>query len=157
VPDTNMIALGGDAGIFVPRDSSLDASPIIEGTVDFYVTPRLSLRPGVAFTDPPVSGISTSSLRQVRLAFDVVYNWEGGRWHPFAGGGLGAHFVQPKVNDNAFGSQETKLGVSVLGGIEYFLNRRFSLKGEGRFQGLNDVGGLDPSGIALTFGVKRYF
>ncbi|HEX9373997.1 MAG TPA: outer membrane beta-barrel protein [Roseiflexaceae bacterium] len=157
VPDTNMIAVGGDAGVFVPHDDTLDAAPIIEGTVDFYVTPRLSLRPGVSLTDPPLSREDSDSVRQIRIGFDVIYNWERGRWHPFAGGGLGAHFIQPKDNGHAFGDQETKAGVSVLGGVEYFLNRRVSLKGEGRFQQVNDVRGFEPTGVALTFGVKRYF
>jgi hypothetical protein len=157
VPDTGMIAIGGDAGVFVPRDDLLDAAPVFEGTVDFYVTPRLSLRPGVSFTDPPLTREDTDSLRQIRLGFDVIYNWERGRWHPFAGGGVGAHFIQPKDNGTALGDQQTKAGVSVLGGVEYFLNRRVSLKGEGRYQHVEDTSGFDPSGVALTFGVKRYF
>jgi hypothetical protein len=157
VPDTNMIALGGDAGVFIPSDDALDASPIVEGTVDFYVTPRLSLRPGVSWTDPPLKREDADSVRQIRLGFDVIYNWEQGRWHPFVGGGLGAHFLQPKDNGNALGDQETKAGVSVLGGVEYFLNRRVSLKGEGRYQNVGDFAGFEHHGVALTFGVKRYF
>jgi hypothetical protein len=157
VPDTNMIAIGGDAGVFVPSDDGLDRAPIFEGTADFYVTPRLSLRPGISFTDPALVREDTDSLRQIRLGFDVIYNWEGGRWHPFVGGGLGAHFIQAKDNGNNFGDQQTKAGVSVLGGVEYFLNRRVSLKGEGRYQHVEDTVGFDPSGVAFTFGVKRYF
>jgi opacity protein-like surface antigen len=157
VPDTGMVAVGGDAGVFVPRDDSFDAAPIFEGTVDFYVTPRVSLRPGVSFTDPAFTREDTDSLRQVRLGFDVIYNWEGGRWHPFVGGGLGANFIQQKDNGNAFGDQQTKASFSALGGVEYFLNRHVSLKGEGRYQHVEDTNGFDPSGFALTFGVKRYF
>ncbi len=157
VPDTGMIAVGGDAGVFVPSDDSFDAAPIFEGTVDFYVSPRVSLRPSVSFTDPSFTREDTDSLRQTRLGFDVIYNWERGRWHPFAGGGIGANFIQQKDNGNALGDQQTKASFNALGGVEYFLNRRVSLKAEGRFQHVEDTNGFDPSGVALTFGVKRYF
>ena len=44
------------------------------------------------------------------------------------------------------------------GGIEYFLTRNLTVKGEGRYHIIDDTRtGLDPSGFAITGGVKTYF
>lgn len=157
VPDTGMAAIGGSAGIFIPKDDSFDSSFIVEGLGEYYINPRVSLRGRVAFTDPDLKRETNDSLRQVQLGFDVLYNWEGGRWHPFVGGGIGANIIQPKDNGEAFGDSDTKPAFNALGGVEYFVNRRVSLKMEGRVQLLDNVFGRDPSGVALSFGVKRYF
>jgi opacity protein-like surface antigen len=156
VPDQGMVAVGGSAGVFVPSDD-FNSSPFIEGFGEYYLTPRVSLRGRVAFTDPSFETEDSDSLRHLQLGFDAIYNWEHGKWHPFAGGGIGANVLQPKDNGEAFGDSKTKPSVNAIGGVEYFLNRRVSLKAEGRLQFLNDVFGRDPSGLALSFGVKRYF
>jgi opacity protein-like surface antigen len=58
----------------------------------------------------------------------------------------------------SFGDSETNAGFNFGGGAEYFLTRNFSLKGEGRYHVINDTRtGLDPSGFAITGGVKKYF
>jgi hypothetical protein len=45
----------------------------------------------VGWTDPPFD--RDDSLRQVRFGGDAIYHWEGGKWHPFAGGGIAAHLL----------------------------------------------------------------
>jgi len=49
------------------------------------------------------------------------------------------------------------LGVAGLGGAEYFVNRRNALKFEGRVEFVDDVFGVNPSGLAATVGFKHYF
>ncbi len=89
---------------------------------------------------------------------DINYNWEGGRWHPFVGTGVGAYFLQQKSDGRPFGDQETKFGFNVGGGAEYFFGPRLALKGEGRYHIIeNAASGLDPSGLSLSIGLKRYF
>ena len=41
--------------------------------------------------------------------------------------------------------------------VEYFLNRAWTVKGEGRYQWVDDRRGVNPDGLALTIGLKRYF
>jgi len=116
------------------------------------------VRPEIGWTDPGFVN-SSASLRQLPVRVGVNYNWEGGRWHPFAGGGVGAYLMQVKDNNGRpFGVSQTKPGFSAGGGVEYFLNNHLSLKGEGRVHSVERISdGTDPSGVALTFGVKRYF
>jgi hypothetical protein len=156
VPDTGMMAAGGEVGFFVP-DDEFDTSPIFGGLFEYYVTPRLGLRGSVLFMDPEFERGTDDSLRHVRLGFDVIYNWEHGKWHPFAGGGLGVHMLQVKENGRSLGDSENELGLTGLGGVEYFFNRRTTFKIEGRFMFVDDFGPSEPSGFAATFGIKRYF
>jgi hypothetical protein len=156
VPDTGMMAAGGEVGFFVP-DDEFETSPIFGGLFEYYVTPRLGLRGSVLFMDPEFDRGTDDSLRHARLGFDVIYNWELGKWHPFAGGGLGVHVLQLKENGHSLGDSDNELGFTGLGGVEYFFNRRTTFKIEGRLMFVDDFGPSDPSGFAATFGIKRYF
>ena len=80
------------------------------------------------------------------LRFDVNYNWERGKWHPFVGTGVGSYFLQYRRRDEPLGSSVTRFGLNAGGGIEFFLNRTVALKGEGRYHSVADFGRVDPSG-----------
>ena len=157
-PAEGSIAVGGDVGVFVPKDSAFNTALALEGHGDFYLTPRLGVRFGVDWTDPSFQRESSDSLRQVRVGGDVIYNWEGGKWHPFAGGGVAAHLLQQKDNGHDFGDSESKLGGAILGGVEYFFNKTATVKGEARYQFVGSTrNGYDPSGLVLLVGLKQYF
>jgi opacity protein-like surface antigen len=157
VPAEGSMAAGGEAGFIASGDDDLTPSFIVGGFFEYYFTPRLSLRPSVTFLDAGFDDENDDSLRQTRLGADVIYNWERGKWHPFAGGGLGVHSLRLKDNGRAFGDTANQFGLTALGGAEYFFNRRTSLKFEGRAMFVDDAFGLDPGGFAGTVGVKRYF
>jgi hypothetical protein len=157
-PHEGSIGVGADFGLFAPVDSALASTVMIEGHGDLYLTPRWAVRFGLGWADPSFERESTDSLRQVRIGGDLIYNWEGGRWHPFAGAGLGAHILQQKDNGRDIGDSESKLGGAMLGGVEYFFTRDTTVKGEARYQFVGDSrNGYSPSGLALLFGVKQYF
>jgi len=157
-PHEGSIGVGADFGLFAPADSAFESTIMLEGHGDFYLTPRWAVRLGLGWADPSFERESTDSLRQVRIGGDLIYNWEGGRWHPFAGAGIGAHILQQKDNGRDFGDSESKLGGAALGGVEYFFTRDTTLKGEARYQFVGDSrNGYSPSGLALLFGMKAYF
>jgi Outer membrane protein beta-barrel domain len=157
-PAEGSIGVGADFGLFAPAESALDPAAAIEGHADFYLTPRWAARFGVFWTDPSFESESSDSIRQVRLGGDLLYNWERGKWHPFAGGGIGAHLLQQKDNGRDVGDSESKLGGALLGGVEYFFTRDATVKGEARYQLVGDTrNGYSPSGLAVLFGIKKYF
>ena len=157
VPHAGSSAIGIDAGIFMPSQDNLDPSFLTGVTYEYYVTPRVSVRTDFGWANPGFDG-SSESLRQIPLRADVNYNWERGRWHPFVGAGIGAYFLQHKANDQSVGDSETKTGLNLGGGIEYFFNRRAAWKFEGRYHKVGESRfGHDPSGLALTAGIKQYF
>jgi opacity protein-like surface antigen len=157
VPNGGQVAVGGDIGVFLPSDDQTDGSFIAAGLVDYYFTPRLGIRGSVATTRPGYTRGTDEQERQIRLGADIIYNWEMGKIHPFAGGGLGIHFLRFYNNGDNVGPNDEKAGVSGLGGVEVFLNREWTFKLEGRYQWVDDRPLYDPDGFALTFGIKRYF
>lgn len=156
-PRDGQVALGGDIGLFFPSDDQLDGALFGGAFVELYPTPRLGVRPSLFVSAPEYERGTDENERQTRLGVDVIYNWEGGRVHPFVGGGLGAHFLQFTDNGESIGDSSTKLGFAALGGLEYFLNRAWTFKGEGRYQWVDDRPGLNPDGFVLSIGLKRYF
>ena len=67
-----MGGVSGNIGIIFPRDP-FNADVALSATFDYYLTPRVSLRPGVLWADPSVEG-RDESLRRVGLTVDVLYN-----------------------------------------------------------------------------------
>jgi opacity protein-like surface antigen len=157
-PHTGSTAVGVDVGAFLPRDAGLDPAPIVNVLLEYYFSPRVSVRTDFGVTNPGFSRESTDSLRQIPLRADLNYNWEGGKWHPFVGTGVGAYFIRLKDNGQAIGSTETKPGFNVGGGVEYFTSRTVSLKGEARYHLIGKTqSGQDPSGLVFTGGLKKYW
>jgi hypothetical protein len=156
-PREGQVAAGGDIGLFFPSDDQFDGALLGGGFVELYPSARVGIRAGLFVTSPEYERGTDDNERQIRLGVDVIYNWEGGAIHPFVGAGIGAHFLQTTSNDEDIGDSDTKLGFALLGGIEYFLNRAWTIKGEGRYQWVGDRPGVNPDGMALTIGLKRYF
>ena len=157
VPATNSAAVGGEVGVFLPREESLTTGPTLEGFYEYYMTPRNSLRMGVGWANPKFDSESSDSLRHIRVALDTVYNWEGGAIHPFVGAGIGVYFLQFRDNGHNLGDSESKLGGTLFGGAEFFTGRRTSVKAEARYHLVQNIGGFNPDGLALTIGLKQYF
>jgi outer membrane protein with beta-barrel domain len=156
-PYAGLNAVGGEVGLFVPRQDGMSTGPMLQGLFEHYLSARDSVRIDVGWANPHVSDSSDHSTRTVWIGGDVLHNWEGGAVHPFVGAGLGAYFLQPRVAGANFGDSATKFGGSVLGGLEYFTSRTFSIKGEARYHVITKSGAYDPSGLSLSVGVKSYF
>ena len=157
VPAAGTVAAGIDVGALIPTNDGLSNSALINVLYEYYMTPRVSFRTDFGWSNPAFSGGAVDSLRQVPLRFDVNYNWEGGRWHPFVGTGVGIYFLQFRTGDTSIGDTESRFGLNTGGGVEYFLNRSVAVKGEGRYHAVANARGQDPSGIAFTAGLKTYF
>jgi hypothetical protein len=156
VPNTAMSALEVSVGVFLPGDP-LDTAFTVQGGYQYFFTPRVGLRGNLGWTNPSFMGTG-STMRQIRTGADLIYNWEGGRWHPFVGAGGGAYFLQPRAGGQSFGPSGTQGGVNLLGGVEHFVGPLFTIKGEAAYHWISQ-GNLpwSASGLALTVGVKRYF
>jgi hypothetical protein len=157
VPAAESAAIGGEAGVFLPTDDRLGPGPVVEGFYEYYLTARNSLRVGAGVGQPDFDRESEDGLRHVRIAIDTAYNWERGAVHPFVGAGIGIYILQFRDNGRSLGDSESKLGGTLFGGAEFFTSRRVSIKAEGRYHIVRDIQGVNPDGLSLTIGVKRYF
>jgi opacity protein-like surface antigen len=156
VPTTDSGAIGGEVGLYVPTEEGLDPGPTLEGFYEYYFAPRGSIRVGVGWSRLGFENRDDFNVRMIRVPVDFVYNWEGGAVHPFVGAGLGAYFLQRRLGGQNFGDSETKLGLTLFGGAEFFTSRTAAVKAEGRYHSVRR-GSVDPDGLSLTIGLKKYF
>lgn len=157
MPHVDANALGAEVGFFTPRQSGMGTGLDVDGTFEHYLDARDSIRLGVGWMQAHQNNDSLKSVREVRVAGDLVHNWEGGALHPFVGAGLGVYFLQRRNNGANDGDGATKFGGSILGGLEFFTKKTFAVKAEGRYHIVTKWNGYDPSGFALTIGLKSYF
>jgi hypothetical protein len=156
-PDTGLIGVGGDIGVFFP-DEAFENTLTLDAFGEYYVTPRISVRALLGWAKPGFENETENNFRQTRLLFNGVYNWEFVEWHPYVTAGAGFYFVRQLFEDLPDPDGETRGGLNLGGGVEYFVDDMSSIKVEGRWDIVSDPPGLpDASGFTLTFGYKRYF
>lgn len=156
-PDTGLIAVGGDIGVLFP-DEAFENTFTLDGYGEWYITPRISLRGMLGWSNPGFENRTEDKFRQTKLLFNGLYNWEFGRWHPFATAGAGFYFVRELLEDAADPDGETRGGINFGAGAEYFTGDMASVKIEGRWDVVSQPTGFpDATGFTLTVGYKRYF
>ena len=157
MPHREANAIGGEVGLFMPRASGMATGPSIDGTFEHYINARDSIRVNVGWMQPHEEANTDRKMREVRVAGDLVHNWEGGAVHPFVGAGLGVYFLQPRLNGENDGGSATKFGGTVLGGAEFFTSKTVAVKAEARYHIVANSGTYNPSGLSLSVGLKSYF
>ena len=162
VPNTGMWALGGSIGGGVPSEPSLNNGLELAGNLERYFTPRVSIRGqlGGAWSDIVGRGFN-GTVNPVFVDGNIVYNWEGGVLHPFVTGGVGLYHYR-SFESGAGNGGDTRPGVNLGGGLEYFYSRRGTITFETLYHAVNEVktplttfnnGQFWTVGV----GVKRYF
>jgi hypothetical protein len=159
VPGENTVAIGGNVGFHaVDIGVAGDNGANLEAFVEYYYTPRASLRAMCGWAEPELEPALGCTLRQQRVLVNVLYNWELGWFRPFATIGGGAYFL-PRQDGASVGGGTTKPGANIGWGVEYYL-RTFAVRSEMNVHILNRdspewAGEL--SGFSWTFGVKVPF
>ncbi len=159
-PHTDSAAVGGDIGIFMPSDDELEPALSLDGFYEYYLSPRVSVRLGLGWTNPEYDRDPNSHVRHIRIGGDLIHNWEGGAIHPFVGAGLGIYILEPRSNGDSLADSESKLGGVLLGGAEFFTSNSLSIKGEVSYHlisNVDDFGPANPDGLKLSIGLKKYF
>ena len=157
MPATDSAAVGGDVGVFIARAGGMGSGPTLEGFYEYYFEPRTSVRLGMGWANPSLESEDEDTRRYVRVAGDLVRNWEGGTVHPFLGAGLAVYFIQQKDNGRDVGDQNTEFGGTLFGGAEFFAGPTFAVKAEARYHVISNINGFNPDGLSLTIGAKKYF
>ena len=135
-PTAGMWAVGGAIGAAVPTDASLDKGLDVSVTVENYLTSRVSIRGQLGGSSWNILGRGfTGDVKPLRLDGNIVYNWEHGAWHPHLTGGVGLYDYRSALSGNVNGS-DTKAGLDVGGGIEYFFRRRTTFTAEALYHGV---------------------
>jgi opacity protein-like surface antigen len=167
VPDEGMYTIGLNVGFAKPTEDGLNTGLNLGASFERYFTPRVSIRgqlSGAWFEDDVFEDTTISPMA---FTGNVVYNWERGAWHPYATAGIGMYRfrLSDDLLDDVFDdadTTETRFGVNLGGGIEYFFTRRDTLLGEIQYHAIpGDMDGFfagyDASYWSFSAGYKRYF
>ncbi len=161
-PAPGMIGVGASIGADIPQDASLDKGLDVAGTVEGYLTSRVSVRGqvGAAWWDI-VGHRFTGTVKPVYFDANLVYNWEGGAIHPYVTAGVGAYKFRSSESGAPDGS-DTKAGFNVGGGAEFFFTPRATFTAEALFHKVDGfatplAGFGDGSFWRLALGMKAYF
>jgi len=153
-PKDGDMAASFNVGFGNAFDDDFEGDPVFTGTFEYYMTPRISWRGLLGFTSFDADFPGDPSVDTTFITANVLYNWEGGRIHPYVTGGLG-FYQKDASSDLPSEFDETVLGVNGGGGIDWFLGSRWALEFEGTLHGLT---GENPDTILLvTAGFKFWF
>ncbi len=161
-PTAGMWGVGGSVGAAGPSDASLQNGLDLAGNFERYLTSRVSIRGQIGTTWWDVQGRGfTGTITPFFADANAVYNWEGGAIHPYITGGVGLYHYHASESGTQDRS-DTKPGVNVGGGVEFFFDRRTTMTGELTY---HKVGAFssplatfeDGSFWRFGLGLKRYF
>jgi hypothetical protein len=161
VPAPGMIAAGLSTGLVMPSEDALERGPVLAANLDGYLSRRVSARAQLSGAWNDIFGHSFAGrVRPMALTGNLVYNFEGGRWHPFVTAGLGWYHY--RFDEDDIDSSANKLGGNVGGGVEFFVRRHDTLTGEVLVHRVGDRVGsslatYDPNYWSVTFGYKKYW
>lgn len=161
VPDRGMSAVGVSLGVSGPGDDRLDNGLVLAAWAERYMTRRVSFRGMVSGNWwGVIEGPEDDAVSPIAAKVNLVYNWERGKWHPYATAGLGIYkfrFTEDDVDSSA-----TTLGFNIGGGAEYFVRLRDTIVVEALIHPL--VGNVEsrfntyvPWYWTLSGGYKKYF
>jgi hypothetical protein len=162
MPAAGTWAIGGSLGVSLPADPSLDTGLDVAGTIEGYLTPRVSVRGQLGGAWWDITGRHfTGTVKPLYLDGNLVYNWEGGALHPYVTAGVGMYKYRSTESGVVDGS-DTKAGFNLGGGLEYFITRDATVTGEALY---HKVGAFttplavftDGSFWSLSIGLKKYF
>ena len=161
VPDRGMSALGVSLGLSSPGDDRLENGLVLSVWGEHYMTRRVSFRGMVSgnwwgvIDGPEEDGVSPISAK-----VNLVYNWERGKWHPYATAGLGVYKF--RFTEDDIDSSATTFGFNIGGGAEYFVRLKDTIVVEALIHPIvGDVESRFNSYIpwywTLSGGYKKYF
>ena len=141
--------IGGTIGLVDPEDASsalgiglhVDAGQIVHNV---HLVP--SLQYWSVGTDV---GIYSADSKDLSFAADakVDFPLQGGRMTPYLGGGLGLHFLSFDSSvPGAPSTDDTKLGLNVLGGVRNDVMPNLAIFGELRYAFVSDANQLNVLG-----------
>jgi opacity protein-like surface antigen len=161
VPNQGMVGVSFSLSAAIPTDGTLKTGPQMGVSADAYLSRRVSVRGLFAANWMDVTGHSfTGTASPVFGNGSLVYNWEGGRIHPFVTGGVGMYHF--RFEDNGIHGSDTRVGLSLGGGAEYFLTRHDTVLGEVTYHAIDGpvtspLTHYNPSFWTIAGGYKKYF
>jgi len=129
VPAPGMNAVGISGGFSLPAADDLNAGPALAVNYERYLTRRVSVRGQFGGAWEDIEGHSfQGTVKPMWMMGNVVYNWEGGKVHPYVTGGLGLEHY--RYDESGLTSSTNHFGGNLGGGADIFFTRRDAITAE---------------------------
>lgn len=150
-------SLGIGIGIVKPKD--IDSTLWFTANFRIKVTNHLVIEPeaGIWKKTEKAFGVE-ASLQDLSFGGNVLLVSGGDPLKIWGGGGLGAHLIKGTLGIGGLGSAsetETKLGIHLLGGVDYKVSNTLDLYGAGRYD-IVDLGDDDNLNELKFYGGLRF-
>ena len=142
------------AGVGVVKPEDVDASPYVTANVRLHVMSWLAVEPEFGFwrntnseqgciADLDVCFDAEAMVQDISVGANVLLIRPTGAIRPWGGAGLGAHFLETELMfsefDQAGGTENTELGVHLLGGVDFQMTDRVAWFGAARYDIITDT------------------
>ncbi|HVR70414.1 MAG TPA: outer membrane beta-barrel protein [Vicinamibacteria bacterium] len=134
-------SLGLGVGLVKPSD--VDSTFWVTANYRFRLGDRLWLEPEAGYwkKGDDVPGLDVS-IEDLNFGLNAILAMPGGGIEPWVGAGVGLHLVKGVLGVGGFdsGETETKLGIHLLGGLDFGLADSFDLFAALRYDIVSDLG-----------------
>lgn len=107
-PGENTVAIGASVGFHAIDTENDDVAANLDGFIEYYYTPRASIRAMYSWAEPTLQGAPRRTVRQRRVLVNFLYHWDFGRFRPFITVGGGAYVLQHRADGESIGRRQTK-------------------------------------------------
>ena len=148
------MAVSGNLGFTNAFDDDFDGlNAILDGTFEYYLNDRLSLRGLLGFTSFEADNVDVD-VDVIIFNANAAYYWQEGSLRPFVTGGLGFYDTDPS-GPGVHGGGDTEIGINCGGGLDIFVQKNWAIKVEGLFHGFSSDG--PDTFFSATVGAKFHF
>ncbi len=141
-PVGGKFSLGVGAGVGYVKPENIDATLHISGNVQLAVTDNIITEAEISYWKKSETAFFIEvSVSDASVGGNVLLRLPAEPLKIYGGAGLGVHFVTGRAEFLGIGASETetKLGIHLLGGLEYGLMERLAVFANGRFDLVSDI------------------
>jgi hypothetical protein len=152
LPEEKGVSIGAIGGASLPFEGSYSTGWLVGASGDYNFNKAFAARVSFAYESHSTSVAGGGDFTVGQFLLSGVYNFGGDRLIPFVTGGLGFYNISPPE-----GGTTGRAGLHAGGGVEYFLDRRTSILGQGLFHFVNGVSDRGGSSFQAAAGIRYYF
>jgi predicted porin len=151
-PEEKGVSVGAFGGASFPFEGSYKTGFLVGASGDYNFSKSFAARVSFSWASNGTTVDGGGSFSAGQFLASAVWNFGGERLVPFATAGAGFYSISPPEGGSA-----GRLGLHAGGGVEYFLDRRTSVLGQGLFHFVNGVSDRGGSSFQAAVGIRYYF
>lgn len=151
-PEEKGISVGAFGGAAFPFEGSYKTGFLVGVSGDYNFSKSLAGRASFSWAHLGTTVDGGGNFAAGQFLASAVWNFGGERLVPFAAAGAGFYSISPPEGGSA-----GRLGLHAGGGVEYFLDRRTAISGQGLFHFVNGVSNRGGSSFQAAVGIRYYF